>query len=129
MVVIIILLVLVVLLAALLAAALLGRIPAPGVLPAVSTESFPGLPRGQVEPEDLQALSFDLALRGYRMSQVDAVLARLEEELTARDADIARLRAEVAGDGSGAPGEVDDAAAASGTADELGRRPGEVDRA
>lgn len=93
---VIVLLILVVLVAAALAAAVLGRIPAPGVLPAASSESFTGLPRGELEAEDLASLRFDAAVRGYRMSQVDAVLQRLSEELSSRDADIARLRSEVA---------------------------------
>jgi len=55
-----------------------------------------GLPEGEVEPLDLDALRFAPALRGYRMDQVDQTLDRLAAELARRDAEIARLR-ELAG--------------------------------
>ena len=42
--------------------------------------------------EDLRAVRFDLAFRGYRMDQVDAVLDRVADDLTARDQEIAVLR-------------------------------------
>lgn len=44
-----------------------------------------------VFPSDVERVRFDLALRGYRMDQVDEVLDRLADELTARDARIAEL--------------------------------------
>ncbi len=45
----------------------------------------PGLPRDRaLTGEDLRRVRFPLALRGYRMSEVDALLDRLAEE---RDAD------------------------------------------
>jgi len=60
-------------------------------------DATPGLPAGEVlAPEDVAGLRFDLAFRGYRMSQVDATLDRLATELAARDAQIASLRAPVA---------------------------------
>jgi DivIVA domain-containing protein len=94
--VIILLVALVVLLVGLAVAAALGRLPVEGVLPPVSTDSFRGLPRGGVDPDDLEGLRFDQVLRGYRMAQVDEVLARLRDELAGRDAEIARLRDEAA---------------------------------
>ena len=49
------------------------------------------LPPGAVQPEDIGELRFDLALRGYRMAEVDGVLHRLRDELAARDTRIAEL--------------------------------------
>jgi DivIVA domain-containing protein len=44
------------------------------------------LPEGRpLAAEDLRTVRFPLALRGYRMSDVDAVLARLATELEDRD--------------------------------------------
>jgi DivIVA domain-containing protein len=36
---------------------------------------------GDLEPEDLRRVRFSLAFRGYRMSEVDALLDRLASEL------------------------------------------------
>lgn len=55
------------------------------------------LPTGPIAPEDLAAVRFPLAARGYRMAEVDAVLARLGEELRDRDRRIALLEAAAAG--------------------------------
>ncbi|MGB7425886.1 MAG: DivIVA domain-containing protein [Ornithinimicrobium sp.] len=43
---------------------------------------------------DLDGVRLDLAFRGYRMDQVDAVLDRLRQELVSRDQEIDRLRAQ-----------------------------------
>ena len=43
------------------------------------------LPEGPLAPEDVEAVRFSLAPRGYRMDEVDAVLARLAAELADRD--------------------------------------------
>lgn len=83
-----------VLLVGVLAAVVVQRVPVGPVEPAVTSESFPGVPEGPLRAQDLADLRFDLALRGYRMSQVDATLHRMTEELAARDAEIARLRGE-----------------------------------
>lgn len=48
-----------------------------------------GLPAGRVQADDVRAVRFGLALRGYRMSEVDAVLDRLAAELADRDAQLA----------------------------------------
>ncbi len=40
-----------------------------------------------IGPDDLRRVRFSLALRGYRMSEVDALLSRLAAELEARDGD------------------------------------------
>ncbi len=47
-------------------------------------------------PADLAALRFAVALRGYRMDQVDAVLDRLAAELRDREDRIAALQARLA---------------------------------
>ena len=49
------------------------------------------LPPGRLGPEDVAAVRFETTLRGYRMSQVDQVLARLADELRLRDKRIAEL--------------------------------------
>ena len=49
------------------------------------------LPEGRMGADDVHAVRFSLAPRGYRMSEVDEVLARLADELSARDARIAAL--------------------------------------
>jgi DivIVA domain-containing protein len=51
-----------------------------------------GLPERQVTPDDLEALRFNVVLRGYKMADVDAVLHRLSRELAERDAVLAELR-------------------------------------
>ena len=50
-----------------------------------------GLPQGALQPEDIAEVRFGLAIRGYRMSEVDTVLDRFAAELSARDARIAEL--------------------------------------
>jgi DivIVA domain-containing protein len=52
-----------------------------------------GLPPGRPTWEDLEAVRFSPALRGYRMSEVDQVVDRLIRELLTRDAEIERLQA------------------------------------
>ena len=51
------------------------------------------LPSGDITREQVDALRFTLALRGYRMDEVDDVLDRLVAEIEARDARIAELEA------------------------------------
>jgi len=56
------------------------------------------LPPGRpVERADVEALRFPLAVRGYRMANVDDVLGRLGAEISERDARIADLEAALAG--------------------------------
>jgi DivIVA domain-containing protein len=50
-----------------------------------------GLPDGPLRASDVEALRFPLAVRGYRMAEVDAALERLADELAARDRLIADL--------------------------------------
>ncbi|MCL6538485.1 MAG: DivIVA domain-containing protein [Acidothermus sp.] len=51
-----------------------------------------GLPDDRpVRADDIDTVRFSLAFRGYRMSEVDDVLARLKREIAERDARIAEL--------------------------------------
>lgn len=72
-------------------AAALGRVRG-GLDPAPVNRADNRLPDGPVRPPDLADLSFTVALRGYRMDEVDAVLDRLTRELAERDHQLARLR-------------------------------------
>ncbi|OZM84344.1 DivIVA domain-containing protein [Pseudonocardia sp. MH-G8] len=54
------------------------------------------LPAGVIGGDDLRALRFQQAVRGYRMDEVDWVLARLAEELDRADAQRNGLEARVA---------------------------------
>lgn len=58
----------------------------------------PRLPERPLEPGDVEDLRFAVVVRGYRMDQVDAVLARLGTELARRDERIAGLSAQLAHD-------------------------------
>ncbi len=73
-------------------AVIVSRTSVPGVEAPVTTASFAGLPAGPLYRPDLDRVRLDLAFRGYRMDQVDAVLARLGDELSLRDTEINRLR-------------------------------------
>lgn len=76
------------------AAVAVARLDVPGVPEPVVTTSVQPLPSGPVGAADVHDLRFDQAVRGYRMEQVDSVLARLAGELAERDAEIDRLRRE-----------------------------------
>ena len=54
------------------------------------------LPDEPIRDSDFDDLVFDVAARGYRMSQVDGVVDRLRRELREKDEEIAVLRGEVA---------------------------------
>ncbi|MGQ0630110.1 MAG: DivIVA domain-containing protein [Sporichthyaceae bacterium] len=49
------------------------------------------LPPGPMTAADLAAVRFPVAVRGYRMDQVDALLERLAYDIAYRDAHIAHL--------------------------------------
>lgn len=58
------------------------------------------LPEGRaMTGDDVRRVGFAMALRGYRMAEVDAVLARLASEIGERDDLIARLAEAPAGSG------------------------------
>jgi len=73
-------------------AVVVSRSSMPGVESPVTTASFAGLPAGPVSRDALDRVRIDVAFRGYRMEQVDAVLARLADEIALRDSEIDRLR-------------------------------------
>ena len=56
---------------------------------------------GVVSADDLAQARFTVALRGYRMDEVDRVLADVETALTQRDARIAELEADAAAASAG----------------------------
>ncbi|GAB3564977.1 DivIVA domain-containing protein [Spelaeicoccus albus] len=59
-----------------------------GLEPPVETRPVLTLP-AEPTAADIHAVRFSLAFRGYRMDQVDAVLARLSDRVTAQDAALA----------------------------------------
>ena len=63
------------------------------------------LPKTAIQAEDLAALRFSQAIRGYRMDEVDGVLERVSAELSARDRRLGALQAELvtAKRGKGSP--------------------------
>jgi DivIVA domain-containing protein len=63
-------------------------VPAPPDAPDLG---LPDGPPGAVGADDVRGLRFGLAARGYRMSEVDAALARLADELEERDLRLAEL--------------------------------------
>lgn len=90
------------------AALLLGYLGG-GMGRATSTLHHEPLPDGELTDADLAQLRFDVALRGYRMSEVDAVLGRLRRELKDKDEQIAVLRGPVGPVGGGTAPEADEA--------------------
>jgi DivIVA domain-containing protein len=77
-----------------------------------------GLPEGRpIRAEDLDAVRFSLAFRGYRMAEVDEVIDRLRHALAERDAVLERLGVDLAaelGAGQPAPPSAAESAAAAG---------------
>jgi DivIVA domain-containing protein len=88
-----------------------------GAVMAEASQDLPdlGLPARPLQPQDVEAVRFSMAPRGYRMSEVDEVLDRLAAELADRDRRLARL------EGGRLPdGELPDEA---GRGDPSGRQP------
>jgi DivIVA domain-containing protein len=87
--------------------------------------------------DDLQEVTFTTAVRGYRMDEVDALLARVRADLIAREAHEPGADPDVARPGVRQPGDVDEEAAgpeATGSgaygyeaADPRAREPGDAD--
>jgi DivIVA domain-containing protein len=71
------------------------RAPLPEAAPERLQDPLP--PDRPVDGEDVDALRFPLAVRGYRMVDVDDALARVAAELAERDARIADLESALAG--------------------------------
>jgi DivIVA domain-containing protein len=86
-------------------AGIIGRIDGSLAEP-TSTLSFLPLPQDRLTEEDVDAVRFDTAFRGYRMDQVDEVMARLTAEIGA-------LRATVPSPTAFVPDDVDPAEAAA----------------
>ncbi len=59
-----------------------------------SSLSHEPLPEDAIADDDFDDLVFDVAARGYRMSQVDGVIDRLRRELREKDEQIAVLQGE-----------------------------------
>ena len=68
-----------------------GHAP-PTNIPHTPHPSHVPLPDDQLTPDDIDALRFDTAMRGYRMSQVDAVIDRLRREIGDLDDELSRAR-------------------------------------
>jgi DivIVA domain-containing protein len=90
--VIVFLLFIVVVLIGLTAAAVMGRIGGFMADPA-SSQAFGGVPAGSLSTDDIAALHFDQALRGYRMDEVDEVINALSARLGELETEVASLRA------------------------------------
>lgn len=70
-----------------------NRWPDPGLVDDPGDRVPPPLvdvPIGELSPADIDDLRLDTSARGYRMDEVDAVIARLTAELAARDAPATR---------------------------------------
>ncbi|WP_405642157.1 DivIVA domain-containing protein [Streptomyces uncialis] len=70
-----------------------------GPLPEAEPERYaePLPPDRPVGRDDIEALRFPLAVRGYRMAEVDDALGRLGAELAERDARIQELESALSG--------------------------------
>jgi DivIVA domain-containing protein len=124
--------VLAILVAIAIVALLLVFLPAgPVVRPVVAADAIPdGLPTtGALVAEDIPRIRLPIALRGYRMAEVDAVLDRLAAELEIRDAQLAERDQRLAGTGPGRDGDTAgaEADAASAGADDHADDSGSVE--
>ncbi len=79
-----------------------GRLPADPLSDAVRSTPDPGLPE-RPEADDVDAVRFDTALRGYRMEDVDDRLETLRDELAERERTLAELRAQPVADEPASP--------------------------
>jgi DivIVA domain-containing protein len=91
--VIVFLLLIVVLLIGLTTAAVIGRIGGFMAEP-TSSHAFGGVPTGSLSADDVAALHFDQALRGYRMDQVDEAIDALAARVRELEASAASLEAQ-----------------------------------
>ncbi len=96
------------------ASALMGR---GETQPPAETERSPvELPEGRpVTGDDVRDLRIPVAVRGYRMTEVDWLLEQFADALDERDEEIASLRARLREGEQGAPGQ--DEPATAGTTD------------
>ena len=86
-------------LVAVVAAVALAVLGEGGVLPEAAPDRLedPLPPDRPVDHADVESVRLPVAVRGYRMDEVDDVLDRLAAELAERDARIAELEAALAG--------------------------------
>lgn len=63
------------------AAVVAGRFTPDPMADPVTSAPHHGLPVGTVRADDVDEVTFDTALRGYRMDQVDDVIDRLRERI------------------------------------------------
>ena len=70
----------------LIAAAATGRLS--GLADAQVDRAETSLPEGRIGAADVDAASFTMAFRGYRMEEVDSALDKVVNELTARDSEL-----------------------------------------
>ena len=77
-----------------------GRLPADPLAEAVHSTPDPGLPE-RPAADDVDAVRFDTALRGYRTDDVDDRLAELRDDLAERERTLAGLRAQHPDDDEG----------------------------
>ncbi|MEW1659993.1 DivIVA domain-containing protein [Streptomyces sp. NPDC093707] len=96
-----------------------------GLRDAEPTALYDPLPQDRpLDRADMEAVRLPVAVRGYRMDDVDDVLDRVGAELAERDARIAELEAALAGahaEAMGGPGLIEGAPPASGPEAEPGR--------
>jgi DivIVA domain-containing protein len=64
----------------------------PGMQPTEPDLAGDNLPAGRLAPADVDRARFGLAFRGYRMSEVDAVLDRLRDQMARYEGELAELR-------------------------------------
>jgi DivIVA domain-containing protein len=83
-----------------------GRLPADPLADAVRSTPDPGLPE-RPQADDVEAVRFDTALRGYRMEDVDDRLEVLRDELAERERTVAELRAQPAAEDPAQPAAED----------------------
>ena len=83
-----------------------GRLPADPLADAVRSTPDPGLPE-RPQADDVEAVRFDTALRGYRMEDVDDRLEVLRDELAERERTLAELRAQPAAEDPAQPAAED----------------------
>lgn len=69
----------------------LPEVPADASIPGgLSTD----VPVGSLTAADIETVRLEQAARGYRMEDVDVLVERLSQEISARDAEIERLRSD-----------------------------------
>lgn len=69
------------------AAVVAGRFTPDPMADPVTSAPHHGLPVGTVRAGDVEEVTFDTALRGYRMDQVDDVIDRLQQRIAELETD------------------------------------------